>query len=198
MSDRPYHHGNLRAELLQRARDAVELEGVASLSLRGIARAAGVSHGASARHFADKGALLDALAIDGFLSLDAAVAEAAAAPGSYEERMRAIASAYVGFAVAHPGLLAVMYEAKHAADASDDLRDASHAGKAALVRFIVEAQDAGAVRAGDPEEIALIAFASAHGVATLATADLLDMPTDAALDRVVDFLWRGVATAPVP
>jgi AcrR family transcriptional regulator len=193
VTDRPYHHGNLRAELLQRARDAVELEGAASLSLRGIARAAGVSHGASARHFADKSALLDALAVDGFFSLDEAVAAAAAAPGSYEERMRAIATAYVTFAVEHPGLLAVMYSAKHAADATAELVEASHAGKAALVAFIAEAQDAGAIRDADADEIALIAFAAAHGVATLATADLLDMPTDAALDLVVTFLWQGVA-----
>ena len=72
---RTYHHGNLRATLLQRAEDA--LAAGEDLSLRELARRAGVSHAAPRRHFADKQALLDALAEDGFSRLGALLSEAA-------------------------------------------------------------------------------------------------------------------------
>ena len=75
MSERTYHHGNLRSALLERAWDAVDADGPAALSLRQLARDAGVSHGASARHFRDKQALLDAVALRGFERLNAALAD---------------------------------------------------------------------------------------------------------------------------
>src|SRR3954453_21421902 len=71
-SPRTYHHGNLRATLLEHAEAA--LAAGSDLSLRELARQAGVSHGAPRRHFADKQALLDALAVDGFERLGAALA----------------------------------------------------------------------------------------------------------------------------
>ncbi|HEY2671330.1 MAG TPA: TetR family transcriptional regulator, partial [Rugosimonospora sp.] len=61
----PYHHGNLHAELLTRAEKKLEQTGVAGLSLRELAREIGVSHSAPRKHFADKQALLDGLAIHG-------------------------------------------------------------------------------------------------------------------------------------
>ena len=65
-TQRPYHHGNLRSELLSCAERALSEGGLAQLSLRDLARQVGVSHAAPRRHFADKQALLDALAQDGF------------------------------------------------------------------------------------------------------------------------------------
>ncbi|WP_329139338.1 TetR/AcrR family transcriptional regulator [Streptomyces sp. NBC_01476] len=80
-ADRPYHHGNLRAELLAHAERMLDESGQDGLSLRELARAAGVSHGAPRRHFADRQALLDALAAEGFErlrgELDAAMTDAA-------------------------------------------------------------------------------------------------------------------------
>ena len=61
-----YHHGDLRAALIARAAEVVVADGVGALSLRELARDLGVSHGAPSRHFPDKQALLDALALDGF------------------------------------------------------------------------------------------------------------------------------------
>src|SRR3954467_5550614 len=84
---RPYHHGNLREELLREGERALESGGAAGLSLREVARAIGVSHAAPRRHFADKQALLDALAEAGFArlgaDLDRVVDEAG--PGSGEQ-----------------------------------------------------------------------------------------------------------------
>src|SRR5688500_11230764 len=99
---RPYHHGDLRTALLSRAEETLERTGIAGLSLRELAREVGVSHGAPRRHFADKDALLTALAEDGFGRLGAALAAAAASGGSFADRLLATAHAYVGCAITHP------------------------------------------------------------------------------------------------
>src|SRR5699024_12406372 len=61
-----YHHGNLRAEVIEVAARIVAMRGVDALSMRELAREAGVSHGAPAHHFGDRRGLLTALAADGF------------------------------------------------------------------------------------------------------------------------------------
>ena len=73
MTDQPYHHGKLREALLARAREVIEEAGVEGLSLRQLARDLGVSHAAPGKHFRDKQALLDALALDGFRSMNARI-----------------------------------------------------------------------------------------------------------------------------
>ncbi|ANJ26045.1 TetR/AcrR family transcriptional regulator [Agromyces aureus] len=194
MSERTYHHGNLRQVLLDRAWTTLDDDGLAALSLRQLARDAGVSHGASARHFRDKQALLDALAIAGFTRLNADLAAAAAGPAPFDRRFRTAGLAYVSFAVEHPAILDTMYTAKHHPDASAELVRLSHAGMATLVALIDEAQRSGAVRAGDASEFALVGFAAVHGVAALAIDDLLNGTgwQDAA-QATISFVWRGLA-----
>ncbi|KRE28874.1 TetR/AcrR family transcriptional regulator [Agromyces sp. Soil535] len=189
-----YHHENLRETLLELAERSVQRSGVEALSLRQLARDANVSHAAPARHFRDRRALLDALALDGFQRLNRAMADAAATPGTFDARFRAIASAYVTFAVDNAALLGLMYTVKHEADASDALVEAGRGSLRAAVELIAEAQAAGAVTAGDdPERLALVAFASVHGVAALATGDLLDGVSVAeATDATVDLLLRAI------
>src|ERR1700760_4568679 len=102
---RPYHHGNLREALLQAAERALETTGAQDLSLRELAREVGVSHAAPRRHFPDKQALLDALALNGFEQLGAVLTDAINDAGEdFEARMLAIARAYTGYATAHPAL----------------------------------------------------------------------------------------------
>ncbi|MBB2948532.1 AcrR family transcriptional regulator [Actinoplanes lutulentus] len=188
----PYHHGNLRAELLERAWEVVDRDGLDGLSLRGLSRDIGVSHGASARHFKDRQTLLDALARAGFTRLNAAISTAEA--GSFADRLRAAGRAYVSFAVAHPRILDLMYDAKHHPDASAELVDLSHTSMQELIAMISAAQEAGEARAGDAKQLALIVFANVHGVATLATDDLLDgVPWEEAAALTIDFAWRGIA-----
>src|SRR4051812_18850534 len=101
---RAYHHGNLRAALLEGAERT--LAAGAELSLRELARAVGVSHAAPRRHFADKQALLDALAEDGFLRLGAALDDALAGAGpAFDARLLEFARTFVSFAVEHAALL---------------------------------------------------------------------------------------------
>jgi len=190
-----YHRENLRETLLELAERTVQRWGVDALSLRQLARDANVSHAAPARHFRDKRALLDALALDGFERLNRAMADAAATPGSFDARFRAIATAYVSFAVDNAALLGLMYTVKHEADASDALVEAGRGSMRAAVDLIAAAQAAGAIAPGDdPERLALVAFASVHGVAALATGDLLDgVSVEDATDATVDLLLRAIS-----
>ena len=198
MTERPYHHGNLRAELLEHAWKVVERDGVDGLSLRGISREIGVSHSASGRHFRDRHQLLDALARVGFHRLNQAIAAATAPTAGVEERLRASGRSYVEFAVAHARVLDLMYAQKRHPDASEELRSLSEEPMSLLVETITGAQAEGIVRTGDPHELAVVVFASVHGVATLATDDLLDdVPWERAAESTIDFAWRGIAARPI-
>ena len=155
---RPYHHGNLRAALLDAAEQTLGQRGVRELSLRELAREVGVSHGAPRRHFADKQALLDALAQDGFERLGGAMQEALNTAGTaFDARLAALARAYVAFATEHAALLELMFAGKH--------RPA-----------------AGEVVGGEPERVATVAFAAMQGLAALINGGMLDA---AGLDGIV-------------
>ena len=106
-SARPYHHGDLRTALLGEGLRLVEEGGAEALSLREVARAAGVSATAVYRHFPDKRALMTALAQDGVRRLGAA--QEAAATGSGAAAFSAIGRAYVRFALANPGLFRLTF-----------------------------------------------------------------------------------------
>lgn len=101
---RAYHHGDLRIAILAAASQTLEKEGLSRLSLREVARRAGVSHSAPYRHFPDRESLLAALAAEGFGMLALAQREAAAASG-----LRGMGEAYVRFALAHPQRFQLMF-----------------------------------------------------------------------------------------
>ncbi len=105
-STKPYHHGDLRSVLLAVADQLLDEGDAGALSLREIARRAGVSAPATYRHFADKEALLAALAKKGFDDFGAALTEAVAIA---DDPLAAMGQAYVRFAVARPGRFRLMY-----------------------------------------------------------------------------------------
>lgn len=107
-----YHHGDLRNAMRQSARAILEEEGLAALSLRAVARRAGVSHAAPYRHYPSHEALLADLAADGFAELRDAIAAAGAAPGDRTDKIAAIGAAYVRFTVRHPALARLMFGAQ--------------------------------------------------------------------------------------
>ena len=102
-SSRPYHHGDLRTALVAAAVDAIEQTGAVDMSLRDVARRAGVTHTAAGYHFGDKAGLLTAVATEGYQLLGEALN---AARSSFLE----MGVAYVRFALAHPAHFAVMYQ----------------------------------------------------------------------------------------
>jgi AcrR family transcriptional regulator len=172
---RGYHHGNLRDALLRRAEEVLASSGVDALSLRGLARDVGVSHAAPRRHFADRQALLDALAEDGFERLGDAMDRAVDARGdrSFVERLTALAEAYVGFAVDHPALLDVMFTGKHRPGVPASLTAAGARAFTAPLALIVSGQASGDVVPGEVERVATSAWAAIHGLAAMSGAGLL-------------------------
>src|SRR6202048_1921768 len=102
--DAPYHHGALRDAPLEAAERVLERDGLAGLTLRAVAREAGVSHAAPTHHFGDLTGLVSELAAIGFRQFNAAMTAASAAGTLPVEKAMAPAKAYVAYAQAHPGM----------------------------------------------------------------------------------------------
>jgi AcrR family transcriptional regulator len=174
VAQRPYHHGNLRAALLQQAERTVRERGARALSLRELARETGVSHAAPRRHFPDRQALLDALAEAGFERLGATLRAAVSGAGErFEDRLRAAAAAYVAFAIEDAELLELMFAGKHRRSA-DALTAAADRAFVVIFGLIEQGQEEGVLEPGDPERVGLVLFASVHGVAALVTGGLAE------------------------
>lgn len=152
---RRYHHGNLRAALIEEALQVIETEGAGALNLRDLARRLGVSHGAPAHHFPDKAALLTAIATEGYEAL-AAELEAAAEKGFLEAGL-----AYVRFAVGHPGHVRVMFEPSLYREDDGDLQEARSRSRSLLLRASGQEVPEDARRAG------LAGWCLMHGFALL-------------------------------
>lgn len=106
---RGYHHGDLRNGLLKAARTILEKESLSALTLRALARKAGVSHAAPYRHFPNHEALLVELSVEGFEELRRAIAEAAKAPGPESDKIAHIGAAYMRFVALRPALARLMF-----------------------------------------------------------------------------------------
>ena len=187
---RPYHHGNLRQALLDRAERTLADRGVQALSLRELARDAGVSHAAPRRHFPDKQALLEALAESGFVRLADELSAAAAGAGpEFHARLLSVARAYVRFATDHAALLELMFASKHRPDAAESLRAASTQAFAAPLAVVADGQASGDVVPGDLDGIAQAAWATVHGVASMVAAG---MAGERLIDDAVALLVDGL------
>ncbi|MEJ1993461.1 MAG: TetR/AcrR family transcriptional regulator [Maritimibacter sp.] len=109
-SNRPHHHGNLRAALIAAGMDLVQEGGPEALSIRQVAARAGVSHAAPAHHFPNLTALRTAIATEAHRIFTATMEQAIAeAPGTPKEAIIAIGIGYLRFARAHPGLFHIMF-----------------------------------------------------------------------------------------
>ncbi|MGC0339674.1 AcrR family transcriptional regulator [Streptomyces sp. SLBN-8D4] len=180
---RPYHHGDLRSALLEAAERTLRDRGTsASLSLRELARDLGVSHAAPGRHFRDKQALLNALALVGYDRM-AEVLEAADDPGlALQDRLTTLARAYLGFAIDNAELLELMYARKHEPDAAEQMAAAIDRTVGALERAVAAAQTRGEIVDGDPEHLTLVVGTALHGLASFAVTG--KFTTEAAMDAV--------------
>lgn len=121
---RPYHHGDLQRALVEAGRRLLERDGVANLSLRAVAREAGVSAAAPYHHFKDRAALLSAIAHEGNVALHAAMREAVDDSEPGKPRIVAVGVAYVSFAVANPALYRLMFETSRLYDYFPDATSA--------------------------------------------------------------------------
>ena len=163
---RPYHHGDLRRAVLTAALDVIATDGPSALSLRDLARRAGVSHAAPAHHFKDRTGLLTAIAAEGFGLLSAALGDAA--------DLRDAGVRYVRFAREHPAHFQVMFTPGLLR--ADDL-------ELATARALAGEALRGAVSGVRPEDLGIdarmagvAAWSLAHGFATLLLSHNLDGP----------------------
>jgi len=164
-----YHHGDLRNALIDAALAQIAVSGARALSLREVARAAGVSHTASYRHFPSKESLLAAIAEQGFVMLGDAVGSAVQAhPDDPLAALQASGIAYVEFGVQYPHHLQIMFGGligNHADHAG--LKQAAEGAYERLREAVRSAQDSGDLRSGDERIIALASWAQVHGLALL-------------------------------
>jgi AcrR family transcriptional regulator len=163
-AEAPYHHGGLRDALIGAAQDILEGEGLAALSLRAVARRAGVSPAAPYHHFPDKQALLDAVAERGFDALTAAMTTRMDRVSGNAARLDASGIGYVAFAVANPALFGLMFspigQSPSAATSLDLARDRAYA-------VLQQAADACARGGKASADECLRMWALVHGIAKL-------------------------------
>jgi AcrR family transcriptional regulator len=176
---RPYHHGDLRRALIDAARRLLEAEGPSALSLRAVAREAGVSPAAPYHHFKDKGELLDAVAGEGWDMLDKSIAKAKAAAASIQAAMTEIGVAYVCFATENPALYRVMYDtARDKESLPDDMQGGDDSPYCKVRDTLIEA-GADPNAAVDLELATVAAWCAAHGLAEMSGFRQFDHLKDA-------------------
>ena len=164
-----YHHGDLRRALLNEAVRTIRENGVDALTLRAAGARLNVSRSAMYRHFADKSALLEAVATEGFRMLREQLAAAWSATGADHAQFAAMGMAYVRFAVDNPSHYRVMFGGFLRGDCRTPelLTEASGAFQL-LVDAVVSLQRERLVKADDPMQLAQFVWATVHGVAMLA------------------------------
>lgn len=182
-----YHHGDLRAVILAEAGRLVAERGADGVSLRELARSAGVSHAAPAHHFTDRRGLFTALAAQGFRLLTEALANAR---GNFADA----ALAYVRFALEHPGHYQVMFDKSLLDSADPELAAAEAAAGAELSRGVATLRDPNA--RADPAGAELAAWSLVHGFSTLWLNDAVNVhirqadPMEA-VARIATMLFEG-------
>jgi AcrR family transcriptional regulator len=180
--DSPYHHGALRDALLKAAETVLERDGLQGLTLRAVAREAGVSHAAPTHHFGDLTGLVSELAAIGFRQFDTARAAARAGATLPLEKAMAGAKAYVQYAQAHPGMYGLMFRNERLDMTRPSLREAAEAAFSGL---------AGAVGASRQEKISEQALSLEQGAAIAQAWSLVHGFTMLLLDgRLGDILHR--------
>ncbi|OWA10976.1 TetR family transcriptional regulator [Streptomyces sp. CS227] len=178
-ADRTYHHGDLRRAVLAAAEEVIRAEGPQALSLRDLARRAGVSHAAPAHHFKDRTGLLTAFAAEGWTLFAAALQ---AAPDLRERGV-----AYVRFAHEYPAHFQVMFQPALLRTEDPALRAATAAAGEALRAGVAGAPGADATQ---PRLAGVAAWSLAHGFASLLLSDNLD---DALEGRAPEDAFREIA-----
>ncbi|WP_461174910.1 TetR/AcrR family transcriptional regulator [Arthrobacter sp. Z1-9] len=161
MSTSTYHHKNLPHTIINAALDVIAESGPSAVSLRDLARRAGVSHAAPAHHFGDKAGLLTAVAVQGFCLLADALVEAQRRTGDFLE----VGVAYVGFAVEHPAHFAVMFRPELYRTEDPELVAAKARAGESLYRGVAPftSSESGPVS----QDAALAAWSLVHGFSAL-------------------------------
>jgi AcrR family transcriptional regulator len=202
--DTPYHHGDLRDALLKAAERVLERDGLAGLTLRAVAREAGVSHAAPTHHFGDLTGLLSELAAIGFRQFNAAMAAAGNSEAHPLMKGMASAKAYVAYAQAHPGMYGVMFRSARLDYSRPSLHEASDAAFAGLTGGIAASrQEQISKESLSLDQAAAIAraWSLVHGFTMLLLdgrlADILRrLPAGTTAEMLLDAMLRSTVSRP--
>ena len=187
---RSYHHGNLRAALVEAAADLARAQGPDGVVLREVARRTGVSHNAAYRHFADREELLAAVAQVGMDRLEQAMLDRMAMVRTRDRKRRAVrrlretGRAYVHFALAEPGLFSVAF--------STPFEQHDGGPYALLNQVLDELVEVGAMPSERRPGADVMCWAGVHGFSMLLlSGPLRDVPEqerEPMLDRCLDLV----------
>lgn len=163
-----YHHGALREELITACVALIEAEGIGAVSLRRVARQAGVSPGAPYHHFADRSALLAAISVRGSKLLEERLRQARRQAPTATRAIGALVEAYVAFAREQPGYVHVMLRPELSQpEKHPEARTAGEGAISLLTRTVRDCQREGSAPPGDPEPLVGMVWALAIGIVTL-------------------------------
>ena len=172
-------------------------QGVEALTLRDVGARLGVSRTALYRHFADKTALLAAVATEGFRTFRLALLEAWQEHGRGRDGFVAQGRAYVRFARDNPGYYRVMFGGfVDKVECDPGLADEAGSAFAVLVGALAELQQKGLARGDDPQGLATYVWATTHGLALLAIDGQLSRPDvdlDVVIEATIAQTWQGIA-----
>lgn len=185
---KPYHHDNLRNTLLDQAIRLIGEVGPVALTLREIARRAGVSHNAPYRHFRDRDDLLAAVAAQGYRELTEAMLAAAKRESHPVERLKSAGLAYVSFALRRPEHFTVIFDAPVPKHAHPGTTAAAERAFSTLQALVKACQDAGQLPAIDSLQLALLAWTMVHGIAKLAITGRLPFRSRKAVLTFAEFV----------
>mgnify|MGYP001820631667 CR=1 FL=1 len=199
-----YHHGDLRTALLDSALEIIGELGPHGLTIREVARRAGVSHAAPYRHFKDKNELILAVVERGFELMNATMqAKKEAAGDDLLNQFAASGLAYVDFALNHPAYYRIMFSGDLLSTTGNvSLQHTSREALQQMVSDIGEDQKMGFVKEGDPVTQALTILSTLHGFVSLANDNrighLVDNPysLDDIRDAVLSAIFDGIGAAP--
>ncbi len=173
-----YHHGDLRNTLIKTATLLLAQHGVAGLSLRGVAKAAGVSHAAPYRHFRDKKDLLESIAVHGFNRLAKACEGAEKRyPESPQQQLSEAGVGYLSLVIKQPEIAHLMFSGiLPQEECGEALSQASAIAVQNLARIVENGKRLGLYADRDTEDLTLTALACAHGIAMMILGGLIKRP----------------------
>lgn len=192
---KPYHHGNLRRALLDEALAMIRAEGVDAVTLREIGTRVGVSRTALYRHFADKSALLEAVATEGFRALRQRLVSAWEDGGRTNDAFRAMGVAYVQFALTNSSHYRVMFGGSvDSRERCGELEVEGAGAFQALVDALLSLQRDGIVLADEPQMMASYVWSLVHGIAMLGVDGQLRDPiaVEALTTYAIERLHTGI------
>ncbi|MGL9616530.1 WHG domain-containing protein [Bradyrhizobium sp. U531] len=205
-TETPYHHGALREALLQAAERVLERDGLAGLTLRAVAREAGVSHAAPTHHFGDLTGLLSELAAVGFRQFNAAMASSCDAATTPLERALARPKAYVAYAQAHPGMYGIMFRTErldYSRPSLHEAAEASFAGLANAIGMMRQEQISGDALTLNQGAAIARAWSMVHGFTTLLLDGRLEdilgrLPEGTTAERLLETMLMAPISGKLP